>query len=80
MAARAVEGGTRTHGQLDSPVNPQPASAEFGQRLIKVGDTVQEDRRVARQMLGEHLLAGRALGRDAEADGRARTRPGSRTR
>jgi hypothetical protein len=63
LAARAVEGGAGTHGQLDSPVKPQSASAELIQALIKIGYAVQEYGRVARQMPGED---------DARSHGRER--------
>jgi hypothetical protein len=62
LAARASESRARAQRQLNAAVQAQPASAELLKRLVEVGDPVQEERRIAGEMRGEHHP--RALGAD----------------
>jgi hypothetical protein len=64
LAARASESRARAKRQLNSAFQAQPARAELRKRLVEVGDPVQEERRVAGEMLGEHQS--RALGTDRD--------------
>src|SRR4051812_44239912 len=54
LSSRAAKGRARAERQLHSRFELQAAGAEFGQRLVEVGHAVQEYRRVAGQVIGEH--------------------------
>ena len=53
LAARTSEGRARAQRQFHSPFQAQAASVQLRERPVEVGDPVQEDRRVAGQVIGE---------------------------
>src|SRR4051794_2681240 len=54
LSSRAAEGRAWAERQLRSRFELQTTGAEFGQRLVEVGHAVEEYRRVAGQVIGEH--------------------------
>jgi hypothetical protein len=54
LPPRATEGRAWAERQLHSAFQPQPARGKLCQRPIEIGDPVQEHRRVAGEVIGEH--------------------------